>query len=64
MAEAAPSLREDFQTWTNITANGSFGLLDPRLTKYRFWLEGQGRFGNDSTTLSQGMVRPAALATR
>jgi len=58
LAEAAPSLREDFQTWTNITANGSFGLLDPRLTKYRFWLEGQGRFGNDSTTLSQGILRP------
>ena len=58
MAEAGPSLREDFQTWTNITANGSFGLLDPRLSKFRFWLEGQGRFGNDSTTLSQGILRP------
>lgn len=50
--------RQDFQTWTNITANGSFGLLDPNLKDFRFWLEGQGRFGNDSTTLSQGMVRP------
>lgn len=49
---------EDFQTWTNITANGSFGLIDPALQKFRFWMEGQGRFGNDSTELSQGMVRP------
>lgn len=50
--------RQDFQTWTNITANGSFGLLDPSLKDFRFWMEGQGRFGNDSTTLSQGMIRP------
>lgn len=55
---AEPAFREDFQTWTNITANGSFGLIDPALAKYRFWLEGQGRFGNDSTTLSQGILRP------
>jgi len=57
MPEAHAS-REDFQTWTNITANGSFGLLDPSLKNFRFWLEGQGRFGNDSTTLSQGILRP------
>jgi hypothetical protein len=55
---AEPPFRQDFQTWTNITANGSFGLLDPGLGKFRFWLEGQGRFGNDSTTLSQGILRP------
>lgn len=57
-AAAAPQFREDFQTWTNITANGSFGLVDPSLSRFRFWLEGQGRFGNDSTTLSQGILRP------
>ncbi len=55
---ASPPLHEDFQTWTNITANGSFGLIDPKLQKLRFWLEGQGRFGYDSTTLSQGILRP------
>jgi len=55
---AEPAFRQDFQTWTNITANGSFGLIAPALAKYRFWLEGQGRFGNDSTTLSQGILRP------
>jgi hypothetical protein len=56
--QAEPQFTQDFQTWTNITANASFGLIDPGLTKFRFWLEGQGRFGNDSTTLSQGILRP------
>lgn len=55
---AAEASREDFQTWTNVTANGSFGVVDSSLKRMRFWLEGQGRFGNDGTTLSQGMVRP------
>lgn len=57
-AQPGYASHEDFQTWTNITANGSFGLLDAGLKDFRFWLEGQGRFGNDSTTLSQGMLRP------
>lgn len=57
-AVAEPRFHEDFQTWTNITANGSLALIDPALAKFRFWLEGQGRFGQDSTTLSQGILRP------
>jgi hypothetical protein len=56
-AHAAPTL-EDFQTWAAITATGSFGIIDPGLRDFRFWLEGQGRFGNDSSSLAQGMVRP------
>lgn len=57
-AASDPPLRQDFQTWTNITATGSLGAIGPALAKYRYWLEGQGRFGNDSTTLSQGILRP------
>jgi hypothetical protein len=56
-AYAAPTV-EDFQTWATITAIGSFEPIEPGLKNFRYWLEGQGRFGNDSSSLSQGMVRP------
>ena len=49
---------QDFQIWTNITTTGSLSWVAPELERFRFWLEGQGRFGNDATTLSQGIVRP------
>lgn len=45
---------EDFQTWGNITATGSFSS-NPKI---KWWLEGQGRFGNDSSRFSQGIIRP------
>ena len=46
---------EDFQTWGNITATGSLSAINPKL---KWWLEGQGRFGNDSSRFSQGIIRP------
>lgn len=49
--------KEDFQTWGTITAIGSLDVIDPDLSKYRYWLEGQGRFGNDTSQVSQGMLR-------
>lgn len=52
---------EDFQTWGNITALGNFGALNPNnpdLKKFRWWLEGQGRFGNDSSQFTQSLIRP------
>jgi hypothetical protein len=48
---------EDFQTWGNITATGSLGFINPELKNAKYWLEGQGRFGNDTSQFSQGMVR-------
>ncbi|MEI6744623.1 MAG: DUF2490 domain-containing protein [Methylococcaceae bacterium] len=48
---------EDFQTWGNITATGSLGFINPELKNGKYWLEGQGRFGNDTSQFSQGMVR-------
>ncbi|HYE36706.1 DUF2490 domain-containing protein [Methylocaldum sp.] len=50
---------EDFQTWGNITAVGGFGFIDPKFQSIRYWLEGQGRFGEDTSRLSQSMMRPA-----
>ncbi|MGZ8226397.1 MAG: DUF2490 domain-containing protein [Methylococcaceae bacterium] len=48
---------EDFQTWGNITAIGSLAVVNPDWKNYRYWLEGQGRFGNDTSRFSQGMMR-------
>jgi len=58
-AAASAGSLEDFQTWGNITAIGGFGFIDPKLKSVRYWLEGQGRFGEDASRLSQSMVRPA-----
>ena len=49
---------QDFQIWTNVTATGALEQVHPRLGGLLFWLEAQGRFGNDATTLSQGILRP------
>jgi len=52
---------EDFQFWGNITALGNFGFINPQnpdLKKFRWWMEGQGRFGNDASQFSQSLVRP------
>ena len=51
----------DFQSWNNITAIGKFdslGITNPKLANFRWWMEGQGRFGNDGTRFSQAIVRP------
>lgn len=58
---AADQTVEDFQFWGNITALGNFGFLNPQnpdLKKFRWWMEGQGRFGNDASQFSQSLVRP------
>lgn len=49
---------QDFQIWTSITGTGSLAWIAPSLERFHYWLEAQGRFGNDATTLSQGIVRP------
>ena len=53
----AKPLAKDFQTWDNLTATGSLGIINPDLKNAKYWLEGQGRFGNNSSQFSQGMVR-------
>jgi hypothetical protein len=51
-------LVDDSQLWSNITLNTGLGVVDPRLKNFRFWLDGQGRFGNNFSDLSQGQIRP------
>lgn len=48
----------DFQTWGNVTATGSLGALHPDLGKIKYWIEGQGRFGDNTSRFSQGLIRP------
>lgn len=51
----------DFQTWGNITATGNFGFINPDnkfLSKLKWWAEGQGRFGDNSSKFSQSLIRP------
>lgn len=53
---AATSYTEDFETWGNVTARGNFSAFGN--SKVLWWLEGQGRFGNDASRFSQGIIRP------
>lgn len=52
---------QDFATWGAITATGNFGSINPgnpTLAKVKWWMEGQGRFADDSSKFSQAIVRP------
>lgn len=51
----ALAAEDDFQLWTNITATGS---VSKELAKVKYWLEYQGRFGEDASKLSQLLLRP------
>lgn len=48
---------EDLQTWGSIIATGSLDALNSDLKSFKYWLEGQGRFGNDTSLFSQGLLR-------
>ncbi|SFP74967.1 Protein of unknown function [Nitrosomonas cryotolerans] len=54
----AEKVAEDFQTWGNITATGNFSAINPNLKNLKYWVEGQGRFGDDSSRFSQSLIRP------
>lgn len=58
---AADATAEDFQVWGGIFSQGNFGFVNPNnpdLKKFRWWMEGQGRFGNDATQFTQSLIRP------
>jgi hypothetical protein len=51
----------DYGVWGNITATGNWGFLNkenPTLGKLKWWLEGQGRFGNHMSEFTQSLLRP------
>ncbi len=58
---AAEKTVQDFQTWGMVLGTGNFSALNPdnpNLSRFKWWLEGQGRFGDDSSRFSQGIIRP------
>ncbi|MDV6343952.1 DUF2490 domain-containing protein [Nitrosomonas sp. Is37] len=56
----AEDIVQDFQTWGLIHANVNLGNVtgNENLKNWRLWLEGQGRFGNDSSQFTQAIIRP------
>lgn len=57
VATVSAKTATDSQTWGNVTAIGSLSIINADWKKYKYWLEGQGRFGNETSQFSQGMVR-------
>lgn len=55
---AEGATQHDFQTWLNITTTGKFTTKNERLSHLRYWLEAQERIGDDSTHLTQTLLRP------
>ncbi|MFZ1850751.1 MAG: DUF2490 domain-containing protein [Nitrosomonas sp.] len=58
---AADATADDFQVWGNVTALGNFGAINPNnpdLKRFRWWMEGQGRFGNEASQFTQALIRP------
>lgn len=52
------ALERDFQSWLNATVTGSFSKTGQPPSHFKYWLEGQQRFGDDSSRLTQTMLRP------
>lgn len=48
----------DFHTWGTATAVGSLESFYPALMNFKYWAEFQGRFGDDTSRLSQAIIRP------
>lgn len=55
-AGASAGTQEDFHSWGAVVATGAIG---ERSVDLRYWLEGQGRFNDDSSRFNQGIVRGA-----
>jgi hypothetical protein len=56
---AAAEVTTTWGSWAQVVGEGSFGFVDPRLEKFRLWLEGQGRWNEDWQHFYQGVVRAA-----
>lgn len=48
--------KDDWHTWGAVVATGTIGEQDSNV---RYWVEGQGRFNDDSSRFNQGIVRGA-----
>ena len=49
---------DDFGAWGAIQGQGRFTTPDSGLSKWQWWMEGQGRLFNDAGRLGQSIIRP------
>ncbi|WP_052403266.1 DUF2490 domain-containing protein [Legionella massiliensis] len=49
---------QDYQNWFNLTASGNFSKDSRSFSRFKYWLEGQERLGDDSSRRSQTLFRP------
>ena len=57
MLQTHANTQRDFQTWLNLTATGNFDRESKNFGQFKYWLEGQERFGDDSSRMSQTLAR-------
>lgn len=55
---AANTRANDFQTWFNLTTMGHFSFKNKVINNWGYWLEIQERFGDNSSTRTQNLLRP------
>ena len=49
---------EDFHTWAGMEVTGDLSSVIPNLKNFKYKLFAQGRFGDDSSRFTQGLIRP------
>ena len=57
--EGRCATQRDFQTWLNLLVTGNFSKESKAFKRFKYWLEGQERLGDDSSRLSQTISRTA-----
>jgi len=58
--QASDDISEDFFTWAGFEMTTGMPAAHPALQNFRFKLFMQGRFGDDSSRFSQGLIRTGA----
>ncbi len=53
------NIEYDLGGWQQAVAEGGLGVIDPKISKARIWLEGQAREDNSFRNVYQGMARVA-----
>lgn len=59
VSTAAEDTVEDFRVWGVVTATGSLAPLNPDLSRWKWWLEGQARTREDASEMDQAFIRTA-----
>lgn len=55
---AVADTRQDFQPWISFISLGGFNTTNQNFSKIKYWLEAQERLGDNSSRLSQTILRP------